>query len=301
MIGFAALTDTSVHDAHRALQQRFAVALMQPHKPLPVTVDVAGLETDGGKIDTQVILVVGVGPFLARAEELTDWTGVVIVFDCPVRCDGLVGVTMLDVKERTESFTYVFERLTPEALVEHVQKALDEDDEVFFHQRKSNMIPWLLSRTSSSQMDRLQTWKYSIKNTELRDVALEILVSWFFNPKPTIDQLKTRLMRVLSLDKSKALDVLFKDNKFEELRAAVVQVWGLKQDGKTIPIDKIAEKAEVSPFDIRYLVHTREKTLKGGDVDPPVTLKDIHLAARNKKPCPLKNVDEITEADNETT
>lgn len=271
MNGFFALTDHSVHDAHQALSC------------FNTEIYVKGMNLK----DVDVALVTSVGIFLANNEVFLDWPGIVIVFDSPVRCDGLVGITVLDVKERSASFRYTFERITAEQLVATISVAMDEQEEQLFHERKSNMIPYLLNRTSSSQMDRLQTWKYSIKNTELREQAMEKLIGWFFAPKPDLMALQQRLMTILNLDKSKALDILFKDSKFPELKAAVLQVQALKDQGKSFSVDKIAEKAGVSAFDIRYLMSVKAKIDKGGDLDPAVTLVDVQKAMRNKERCPI--------------
>lgn len=271
MNGFFALTDHSIHDAAQALSC-FETAIYTK-----------GMDLTG----VDVVLIASVGIFLANHAVFLDWEGIVIVFDCPVRCDGLVGITMLDVEKRTESFKYVFERLEPEKLVALISIAMDEREEQLFHVRDSNMIPYLLNRTSSSQMDRLQTWKYSIKNTELREQAMKTLVNWFFAPKPDLNALQARLMTLLNLDKSKALDILFKDSKFPELKAAVLQVQGLKDKGKSFSVDKIAEKAGVSAFDIRYLCSVKSKLDKGGDLDPPVPLAAVAKAQRDKTRDPI--------------
>lgn len=282
MIGFLALTDTSVHDAARII------------RGADYTVSMLYDDTKLEGID--VLFVPSVQVFLNRSAELCNWEGVVIVFDCPVRCDGLVGITMLDVKERTQSFRYVFERISPDVLVNAVTHAIKEDEEVLFHRRTSNMIPYLLSRTSSSQMDRLQTWKYSIKNTELREQAVNVMISWFFAAKPDLTALQNRLMKLLSLDKSRALDILFDGSKFPELKKAVLTIKALKESGKTYLVDKIAEKEGVSPFDIRYILNAKEKIDKGGEVDPPLPIHEIQLAARHKQPCPLKEMEDDKDA-----
>lgn len=276
MHGFFALTDTSIHDAGQALNA-FTTAVFTKDTVLDKEID--------------IVFVTSVGIFLANADTFLDWDGIVIIFDCPVRCDGLVGITMLDVKERTESFRYVFERIEASFLEATVSVAMDEREEVLFHVRESNMIPYLLNQTSSSQMDRLQTWKYSIKNTELREVAMENLIKWFFAPKPDMAALQKRLMAVLNLDKSKALDILFKDSKFAELKVAVLQVQGLKDQGKSFSVDKIAEKAGVSPFDIRYLMNSKSKIDKGGDLDPPVEMLAVQQAIRKGTPCPITGIE----------
>lgn len=275
MHGFFALTDTSIHDASQALSQ-FKTTIFQKDTVLDDQVD--------------IVFITSVGIFLAHADRFVDWDGIVIIFDCPVRCDGLVGITLLDVKTRTESFRYVFDRISPEQLEAKISAAMDERDDQFFHIRESNMIPYLLNRTSSSQMDRLQTWKYSIKNTELREVAMEKLIGWFFAPKPDLNALQTRLMTVLNLDKSKALDILFKDSKFPELKVAVLQVQALKDQGKSFSVDKIATKAGVSAFDIRYLMNVKARIDKGGDLDPPVPVKDVQQAIRKGTKCPISGL-----------
>jgi hypothetical protein len=242
----------------------------------------------------ECVLVPSCGLFLNRADDLLDWDGIVIIFDVPVRCDGLIGLTMLDVKERDQSFRYTFEKLAPEALLQAVKAAHKAAEDVYFHVRTSNLIPYLLSQTSASQMDRIQTWKYSIKNTELRDAAMAKLTTWFFAPKPSVDQLRSALAKLLNVQ-SDRLDILFRDNRFAELKKAVLQVSERRQAGKPVPVDKVAEEHGVSAFDIRYLQNAYSK-LGEGDLDPPVELAEVQRAARRKLPCPLKGESEA-EAD----
>ena len=102
MIGLFGLCDTSVHDAHRVLAQagEIKTELLMPGDALSKKV--------------KCYLIPSCGMFLRRAEELMDWNGVVIIFDAPVRCDGLIGLTMLDVKERE------IDRIRKEALTKGV-------------------------------------------------------------------------------------------------------------------------------------------------------------------------------------
>lgn len=273
MIGLFGLCDHSVHDAHRILEgSGLRVGLLLP-------------DTDLTQLD--VVLIVSAGKFIARADMLSDWEGICIVFDSPVRCDSLVGITLLDVRERSASFRYIFDRITPEFLLAQIKAAKQTYEEVVFHSRTANLLPYLLNQTSSSQMDRLQTWKYSIKNVELRDEALTCLISWFFVEKPTVDALKKRLMTLLSLDKSKALNILFQDSKFPELKTAVLEVKKFKDDEKSYSVDKIAEKHGVSAFDIRYLISVFAKRKKTFVSEAGVKLEDIQRAARLKQRCPL--------------
>jgi hypothetical protein len=264
MIGFFALTDTSIHPAYKVLSEEFQVSILTPETVLD---------------DTQVLLVPSVGRFLAVADTLLDWNGVVIIFDCPVRCDSLVGITLLDVKTRTESFRYVFSRPSPSDVKTAVRSALEGEDEVIFHSRQSNMLPYLLNRTSCSQMDRVQTWKYSIKNTEVREKALEKLVSWFFNGKPTLEDLRNKLSDLVGA-KPTALENLFVNNRFEDLRRAVLSVHTQKQAGKSPSVDKEAEKCKVSAFDVRYLMQAYAKKGINDDLEPAPLLEEIHKAAR---------------------
>lgn len=280
MIGLLCLCDTALPDVHRVLTgQGIATELLMPETVL------AGKKANR---KLQCVLLPSVSLFIKRADELLDWPGVVIIFDAPVRCDGLVGATLLDVKERTESFRYVFERLAPDTLVDAVRQCIEDEEEVMFHVRQSNLIPYLLNQTSASQMDRVQTWKYVIKNTELRDQAMSKLVEWFFVPKPTVDQLRKKLATMLSVAEDR-LDVLFRDNRFADLKKATLVVAEAKAKGKSVSVDKVAEDNGVSPFDIRYLMNAYAKLQKhDGDLNPPIEIREVQKAARYGTPCPLK-------------
>lgn len=281
MIGLLCLCDTALPDVHRVLTERGITAeLLMPEMVL------VGKKATHSKL--QCVLLPSVSVFIKRADELLDWPGVVIIFDAPVRCDGLVGATLLDVKERTESFRYVFDRLAPDTLVDAVRQCIEDEEEVMFHGRQSNLIPYLLNQTSASQMDRVQTWKYVIKNTELRDQAMAKLVEWFFVPKPTVEQLRKKLATMLKVTEDR-LAVLFRDNRFADLKKATLIVAEAKAKGKSVSVDKVAEDNGVSPFDIRYLMNAYAKLQKhDGDLNPPVELRDVQRAARYGTDCPLK-------------
>lgn len=277
MKGFFALCDTSVRGASEALRRG----------GVKCGVVYADTSLDG----LQVALVVSTGKFMNRAREFLDWGGVVIVFDAPVRCDHLQGITMLDVKERTESFRYVFDRISDQFLLDKVQEALEADEDVGFTYRRSNMMSFLLAQTSNSQMDRVQTWKYTIRDPALRDEALHVLVSWFFNPKPTLEALRNRLAKLVTVpgkETPKALESLFTGTTFPALKEAILKVEAAKAAGKAVSVDKVAEQHSVSAFDMRYLISLRAKILSASTHDPGVPLEDVHRAARNKQPCPLK-------------
>lgn len=280
MKGFFALVDTSIQDAVHDLRN-FSYGVLQP------PFDTKLLE------DLKVLLIVSVNAFLTVSDHLLDWDGVVILFDAPVKCEAFVGITLLDVEKRDNSFRYRFKRLNKNDISDAVKGALQSDDDIVFHKRKSNLLPYLLGQTSNSQMDRLQTWKYRVP-PDLRDAAFDTLVRWFFASKPTVKDLQNRLLVMLGDNRRKSIDTLFEGNKFEPLKEAVLHIKSLKVASKSYSIDKVATKYAVSAFDIRYLMAVNEKRKKSQEFDPPFEVAKVQRAYRLDKPCPLTEISDDT-------
>ena len=279
MKGFFALVDTSVQDAEADLSGKFTcVTLAPPFDPKLLE-------------DAEVVFVVSVSAFVAVADSLLDWDGIVIIFDAPVKCEALVGITLIDVEKRDASFRYRFRKMSRGDILASVTRALKENQDIIFHQRKDNLLPYLLGQTSNSQMDKLQTWKYRIP-PELRDRMFGLVVKWFIASKPTIEDLKNKLFSTLGTTKSKPIDNLFEGNRFSELKAAIQKVLEQKTSGKSFSVDKIALAFGVSPFDIRYLLTSNEKMKKVTVFNPPLEIASIQRAYRLNKPSPLDLNDE---------
>jgi len=278
MKGFFALVDTSVLDVQNELASTEFEVLTPPFDPKILK-------------GTQVLLIVSVSAFLAVADHLLDWDGVVIIFDAPPKCEALVGITLLDVEKRDASFRYTFSRLQRGQILAKVKEALASKDDIVFHQRKSNLLPYLLGQTSNSQMDKLQTWKYRVPPTQ-RDELFSTVIKWFFASKPTVDNLRAKLLSILGATKSKPLDNLFEGNRFTELKAAIQQILQLKAATKSYSVDKIAATHGVSPFDIRYLMAANDRRKKVQTFEPPLEVATIQRAYRLEKPSPLEDTNE---------
>ncbi len=235
----------------------------------------------------QVILFSSVHLFVSQSDSLLDWDGVVLLFDAPPKCEALLGLEMLGVANRTESFRYTKQDIPRGLLSEKIAAALKGDDDVVFHNRKHNLLPWLLGQTSASQLDRIQTWKYRVPPA-MRDSLTKTLVKWFFAPKPTVDDLKERLTKEVGNGQGKkATENLFEGNNFADLKKAILQVHTAKAEGKSFSVDKVASAHGVSPFDIRYMVIANDRYSKVQEYEPGFELAQAQRAFRLNKPCDL--------------
>ena len=242
-----------------------------------------------GRLD--VALVVNTSTFIKYQNAFLDWGGVAIIFDSPPKCDSLLGIHILDVQEKLESYRYRFQTLTKDALITAIQSAFEGDDDVMFDHVTLNVASSLLN-TVSSQMSRVQSIKYAI-HSDLRDDWLKKLVSWFFS-NPSVDQARLR----------KALDTLLEHEPYKErlhdklfvtdfmpLKLAIIEATEVKKAGKTPVIQTIADTHGVSAFDVRYILAVRQKHLL--EDATPRTLADMTRASRATRnvPPPVEETD----------
>ena len=108
----------------------------------------------------------------------------------------------------------------------------------------------MISKFSKSALSQAQTMMYKVKNQELRSKTFELVREWFVGKAKSKDALKTNLHRLHKNPKYvDDLTIILTSPLGMSLRRATTES---RKDPKKLEI--LAKKANLSPFDIRYLL-----------------------------------------------
>jgi hypothetical protein len=213
-----------------------------------------------------VVLVPGVSAFLTYEEYLLDCEQVIVVFDSPIRLDGLSGIDIQDVGKRKVSFAYDFIAPDWDKFKRSVANALEREELQTFKRRSPNVLPVMLNSTSASLMSGFQTFFYTIKEQGLRDSLRTIFIEWFFaSEKVTVKHLRNRFCRMLSERSHPAVDRLLEGKPLESLKKVVTSTVAARDAGKSVSAAKLDTSLEgtgLSAFDVRYIMNAYEKIQK---------------------------------------
>ena len=263
MKGLHGLANTDIHSAVTALEKQ------------GLTVQVYAYP-DKIHEDTDVVVICNTGVFNNLMDSLDSENVAVLVLDSAIRLDAYIGMTIWDVGKRKQSFRFEFVSPSFVKMAKTIKNELADEDSIVPCHSGINVAAELLNLTPNSYLSRLQTWKYKIKNTEVREEAFNAFVDWLFNPDQTKDQLLAYLNKLTGADK--AATILFDTDIFEKIKVVLLDVKAKRDADKTVSMSKVAEKAELSTFDLQYLWTSYSKR---HTVESDVALED--LFHRNKK------------------
>lgn len=264
LVGLYGFANTGVHDVKQRLEKAGIAWDFFQDKETPIDEN------------AQVILAANAAYLPMLTEMLAEHQDYVLVlFDVPVRLDGIKGINMVDVKEKKKSFYYDFQPAMYQRFVRMVKKDLEHAKEFEVNTRSPNVIPALLRSTASSTLQRLQSWKYAIHPVEVRDEAMAALLEWFVKPDISVEQVKENIC--LILDKENAADILFQDDRYLKLKDAVMLCLQAKAKGVSI-VSETAKERGLSAFDIRYIMNAATTQLLYKDED----LYDIYAGMKTK-------------------
>lgn len=264
LVGLYGFANTGVHEVKQRLEKAGIPWDFFQDKETPIDEN------------AQVILAANAAYLPMLTELLSEHQDYVLVlFDVPVRLDGIKGINMVDVKEKKKSFYYDFQPAPYPRFIRMVKKDLEQAKEFEVNTRSPNVIPALLRSTASSTLQRLQSWKYAIHPVEVRDEAMAALLEWFVKPDISVEQVKESIC--LILDKENAADILFQDDRYLKLKDAVMLCLQAKAKGVSIVSDTAKERG-LSAFDIRYIMNAATTQLLYKDED----LYDIYAGMKAK-------------------
>lgn len=269
MYALFGFSDTSIHDVSEALRT----------SKLTKGYDIALIDEDYDEAD--ILLVPNVSRLISTLPLLDDFDGVVLVFDSPVRLDGIQGMDILDITEKKNSFTYTFKRLDFPDMLTKVSDAFDDPKHMDFSIRTANVLPVLLNTTSASILQKISTFFYSIKEQQHRDQVKDIFIDWFFSPeKITVDRLRTRWLKIMPDTKVASIDRLLDGLPLDRLKTVVLRVHRAKKGGKggisSAKLDAELEGTGVSAFDVRYILSAKAKADKNIEYEAPgITLGEL--------------------------
>lgn len=260
IIGFA---NTGIHEVRTALAKKTDYSshlYLDEDTPIPEDTDLIYVP-NSGYLSTVV-----------KQAEALNHQYVVMLFDVPVRLDGIKGLLMADVKEKKKSFYYDFEKVSYAKVAKALSKFFSSDEPFAINLRRPNVIPVLLKSTASSTLKRLQSWKYGIHPVALRDEVMAKVFEWFIKPDKTVEWLKEEVADLLERDG--AADLLFEDDRYIKLKDAVCRCLAAKLEEKSI-VTQVADKEKLSAFDIRYIMSAATVGLDYEDTDLLDIYKDI--------------------------
>lgn len=264
LVGLYGFANTGVHEVKQRLEKAGIPWDFFQDKETPIDEN------------AQVILAANAAYLPMLTELLSEHQDYVLVlFDVPVRLDGIKGINMVDVKEKKKSFYYDFQPAPYPRFIRMVKKDLEQAKEFEVNTRSPNVIPALLRSTASSTLQRLQSWKYAIHPVEVRDEAMAALLEWFVKPDISVEQVKESIC--LILDKENSADILFQDDRYLKLKDAVMLCLQAKAKGVSIVSDTAKERG-LSAFDIRYIMNAATTQLLYKDED----LYDIYAGMKAK-------------------
>ena len=263
MKGLHGLANTDIHSAAVALEKQGLNVQLYVYP-------------DKVKDTTDVLLICNSGVFNNMMDDLGNTDVCVLLFDSAIRLDSYIGMTVWDVAARKQSFRFEFCTPSFTKMAKVLKEELADTDSVVPCHSGINVAAHLLNTTPNSYLATLQTWKYKIKDTHVREEAFNYFIDWLFNPAQSKENLLAHLEKITGKDK--ASSILFASDVFLKIKEVLIDVKTKRDAGKTVTMSKVAEKASLSTFDLQYLYNSYTKRQ---EVTNDVTLETIFHA--NKK------------------
>lgn len=225
-----------------------------------VKLQILGFE-DSVKPRANAILVPTMKLFTKHKKALEQTNAAVFVFDTPVLLDYLEPIKLLDAK-KAGSFKYKLYELSASDIVE----AVKAKGKVKVSSKSIDVIPRLLGDTLPSVMKPIQTFLYSVPNTEHRVFYTKEILHFFASKKTSIEDLKASLISISKQKKSfSALDKVLgflTEAGAKNTKAVVVKVLKAKAKGKSANVDKLCTEYKVSPYDVKYILSALSRNKK---------------------------------------
>lgn len=217
-----------------------------------VKLQILGFEDDV-KPRAGAILVPTLKLFVKHKKALEATNASVFVFDTPVLLDYLVPIKLLDAK-KASSFKYKLYELSPS----DVKEAVASKEKIKVSSKAIDVIPRLLGETLPSVMKPIQTFLYTVPNTEHRVFYTKEILHFFASKKTSVEDLRASLISLSKQKKSfSALDKILEflsEGSSKNTKAVVVKVLKAKAKGKSVNVEKIATEYQVSSYDVKYIL-----------------------------------------------
>jgi hypothetical protein len=212
--------------------------------------------------EAQVMLLPNVKMLSDNLKVIQKSKAVVLVFDCPVLCDYLKPITLLDVAKRSPSYKYVFKPLEYEDFETHLRRALRVKERVKIDKSYIDVIPKLLGEQLSSVLNPIMTFLYRIRDTDRRQDYHKLIMEWLVSGAPTKDLRKIVMGMGDFKREPKAMTTLidyFEDEGAANARIALKEAMDAKSAKKPVSFKKLSKKYQIDPYDIRYTLAVLRK------------------------------------------
>ncbi len=223
-------------------------------------VQILGFE-DSVRPRAGVILVPTLKLFTKHKKALEAANATVFVFDTPVALEYVEPIKLLDAK-RVAAFKYKLY----DAAVSDVVGATQTKEKIRATLKPVDVIHRLLGDTLPSVMKPIQTFLYTISNTEHRSAYTKQILHFFASKKTSIEDLNASLISISKHKKSfaaldKVLDFL-EEPSAKSTKQVVITVLKADARSKSVNVEKLCEEYKVSSYDVKYILSALRKDKK---------------------------------------
>jgi len=225
-----------------------------------------------------IIFIPTLALLLRHIKNINRSKATVFLFDDPVKCHYLKGITLLDIEKINPAYRYKFKPLT-KALI---KKALKIIGPAKIKQQDLKLIPTLLQNSDGGVLAPILDFLYQSPNAVRRQKYAKEIYLWFAGDK-NVNVLRKKLQKIGGFGKDDSLEILIKileSNKYIALRKAVSEIWKRRKTDKPITYQKIIEQYKIKSYDIKFLIFNLEKY--SVYQDKPTTSIELFDKMKNK-------------------
>ncbi len=174
---------------------------------------------------------------------------VAFVVDNPVVLTRNIKVPLLGAEATTTGleFSHITEGVLRSLLIENANK----EEQLLFSDHKYQPIKEILKKYEQSDLSKIQTFLYKIKEVDKRDRVSRLIKTWLLTAAP-LSKIESRLQKEIKPAIVDNLRAMLCQPSVDNLRVAIRQV----KQNKLTPT-KAAKKYKISAFDLRYLIATK--------------------------------------------
>ncbi len=235
----------------------FRVSTIFKEQLMDVRVQILGFE-DNVRPRAGAVLVPTTKLFLKHRKSLERTNASVFVFDTPILLDYLSPIKLLDSK-KAGSLRYKMYDLDPA----DVATAIASKNTSTITCGNNDVISTLLGATLPSVMKPIQTFLYSIQDTEHRNYCSAEILHYLASSKTKLSDLGTSLILASKQKKtSPALERLMtflEEDTTKQTKKVVTHILRTQAAGDTSDVDTLCCEARISAYDVNYILHALGK------------------------------------------
>jgi hypothetical protein len=176
---------------------------------------------------------------------------VAFIIDSPVVLTQNLGLPLVGAE--VSKYSAIFSKITEESLKEVLLACTPLDTPLTFANQRYKPVDEILKRYEQSDLSKLQTFLYKIKEQDTRDRVSKLTKSWLLTSSP-FSSIEGKLHKDLSPNVANTLQTMLTLPSVANLRKAIRKVKTNK-----LSAVKASKIYKVSAFDLRFLLADRGK------------------------------------------